>query len=461
MNQEQRNREPSFYNEASLTDSYTIASVHVRRAIDEHGEWIESRLGVTLSETVILHTAIEFRNAAVSRFLRYAGPHAPVPVALARLSEQIESVEAPESVVPVISLARNRAVAAAKEPLTEESCAYSIEWLGGPVLLRLRDVPFPMVTLNVRYHAGPESSAESEQDILLIPKHGLEPLIALLKAITKCDGKPKLKIGYEEQAVIPCDWDELTLDPSVASLLKEDFEVFFEREAWFRRMRLPFRRGYLLHGPPGNGKTTAIRAMLTSRSLTAHSMRFFDKNADDDDLDRMFQRAADNAPSVVVLEDIDRVFPRTGQSKTQISLQALLNCLDGLTSAEGTITIATANEPTALDPAILRRSGRFDRVILFPNPSRELRCQYFTKIDPRMGGWNLEVVIKETEGMSFAQLREAHIMAAQGAYLEAREIVTNDLLDAVWKLRRSLLSSNLRSDGTGFAKLHASERARQ
>jgi SpoVK/Ycf46/Vps4 family AAA+-type ATPase len=64
------------------------------------------------------------------------------------------------------------------------------------------------------------------------------------------------------------------LDPNVTTLLKNDLQSFFQREQWFKKMRLPFRRGYLLHGPPGNGKSTAVRAMLTSGKLAASPFDF-------------------------------------------------------------------------------------------------------------------------------------------------------------------------------------------
>jgi SpoVK/Ycf46/Vps4 family AAA+-type ATPase len=57
---------------------------------------------------------------------------------------------------------------------------------------------------------------------------------------------------------------------------------------------------------------------------------------------------------MVLLEDLDRAFPKTGETKSRISLQALLNCLDGVGTGEGIVVVATANEPTILDPAILR-----------------------------------------------------------------------------------------------------------
>jgi chaperone BCS1 len=236
----------------------------------------------------------------------------------------------------------------------------------------------------------------------------------------------------------------------VVALLKDDFESFFEREAWFRKMRLPFRRGYLLHGPPGNGKSTAIRAMMTSRGLTAYTIRFFDEHVDDSCLDSLFARAAKEAPAIVLLEDIDRSFPRTGPSKTKISLQQLLNCLDGVASGEGIITIATANEPTALDPAILRRPGRFDRVVAFADPTPELRHQYFVRMHPAFACVNLDEAVEQSAGFSFAQLREAFIMAAQTDFSEDGVIDLDDLLNSIWSLRGSLSHGSMKPSA-GFA----------
>jgi SpoVK/Ycf46/Vps4 family AAA+-type ATPase len=315
----------------------------------------------------------------------------------------------------------------------------------------MRDLAVPVVALSVRYHEGPDSTSESAQDVVVIPRSAVDVFISLLKALRAADGEPRLRVGWDDASVVSrCDWDQLVLDPTIVSLLKDDFESFFEREGWFRKMRLPFRRGYLLHGPPGNGKSTAIRAMMTSRGLTAYTIRFFDDKVDDEALERLFERAAQEAPAIVLLEDIDRSFPRTGPSKTKISLQQLLNCLDGIASGEGIITIATANEPTALDPAILRRPGRFDRVVLFADPTPELRREYFVRMHPAFADMNLDQAVEESAGFSFAQLREAFIMAAQADFQNNGKIDLDDLLNSIWSLRGSLLFGSMKPSA-GFA----------
>jgi mitochondrial chaperone BCS1 len=153
--------------------------------------------------------------------------------------------------------------------------------------------------------------------------------------------------GVATQEIERCEWNQLVLDQRAISLLKDDFESFFERESWFREKRLPFRRGYLLHGPPGNGKTTAIRAIMSSRGLSAYTMWLFDRRRDDGDLDALFEKALRHRPALMLLEDLDRAFPETGGTRSNVSIQQLLNCLDGDATGEGLIVVATANEPTS------------------------------------------------------------------------------------------------------------------
>lgn len=435
-----------------LNHTYSTPTTQIQRAIGMHREWIEERLGVSLSETVILETDISFYNAALPR-LGYHDPLAKVPTPVARVTAQLQTAEVPPSHIPCIELTRERARDTSVKRLVSDaadSCAYSMNLVECPVFLKLQDLATPLVAMAVKYHPGPYSSRAEEQNVVVIARSGMEGFIALLKTITRANGRARLKVGHEEQMVSECNWDQLVLDPTVVSMLKDDFESFFLREDWFRKMRLPYRRGYLLHGPPGNGKSSAIRAMLTSRGLTAYTIRFFEEHSDDEDLEHLFARAAREAPAVVLLEDIDRCFPRTGQSKTKISLQALLNCLDGVSNLDGTIAIATANEPTALDPAILRRPGRFDRVISFANPTPELRRQYFVNMHPLFGEMDLDEAVEESAGFSFAQLREAFIMAAQVDFGIDREIKLSDLLNAIWSLQASLQFGNLKATA-GFA----------
>jgi hypothetical protein len=241
-----------------LINSYSTKSVEIFRVIESHREWIEARLGLRLSEAVIFQSQYGFHNAAVRRLFGYVDPYASVPIFRSRLTEYIESAEIPDSLVPILDVTKHRAVSPSGETLSslsKEPSAFEIEWDEGPVALRVREVPVPIIALPVHYHPGPYSSGETRQDVIILPRRGVEPVIAFLKKLTIADERATLRVGSgESQVVSRCDWDHLTLDPSIVNLLNNDFETFFERESWFRKMGLPFRRGYLLHGMPGMGK---------------------------------------------------------------------------------------------------------------------------------------------------------------------------------------------------------------
>jgi ATP-dependent 26S proteasome regulatory subunit len=114
-----------------------------------------------------------------------------------------------------------------------------------------------------------------------------------------------------------------------------------------------------------------------------------------------------------------------------VSFQTLLNCLDGAGTQDWVIVVATANDPTCLDPAILKRPGRFDRVVQFRNPDAALRREYYSKLSPVLAGEQFEVAIEQTEGFSFAQLRETYILGAQSAFEHGRETEVADVIEAI------------------------------
>jgi ATP-dependent 26S proteasome regulatory subunit len=121
---------------------------------------------------------------------------------------------------------------------------------------------------------------------------------------------------------------------------------------------------------------------------------------------------------------------RHGQERAVI-FQTLLNCLDGVGSQDEVIVVATANDPTCLDPAILKRPGRFDRVVQFRNPDADLRREYYQRPSPVLTGDQFEIAFEQTEGFSFAQLRETYILGAQSAFEHGRDIGVADVIEAI------------------------------
>lgn len=436
--------------ETMLTE-YASRETSIRRYLDGHRSWISSTLGCRIEDTVLLELAFPIVQAATSHLLSGVRLRSDDSRVIDEFRKLVESVALPRGIYPAFQV---QLVREARGPLARRRMVLEAVWQDGPLALRLRGFQAPVVAASIPILPAGKGMEET-CDCVIVRKGCAAPFLELIEKITCRRDSSYLHIfGSGHRRVGRFRWDDLVLSDSIVHLIREDFQTFFKRESWFRTRRLPFRRGYLFHGPPGNGKTSVIRAMLNEGKLEGHSIPLFSEKTDDYYLERMFQLAASNAPSLIVLEDIDRAFPRTPSSVTssKISLPQLLNCLDGLGTQEGVVVVATANDPDVLDPAILRRPGRFDRVVEFPAPDEALRARYLHKFIPTLSDIEIRNCASQTEGMSFAQLREVYILSSQLAYDARKEVVSKrELQRAIATLRQGMNSHIEERVGVGFA----------
>lgn len=148
-----------------------------------------------------------------------------------------------------------------------------------------------------------------------------------------------------------------------AQRLLDHITGFQSREGLVKSKGIPWRTGILLTGIPGTGKTSLIHALA---SETGRDIVILNLSAVEDDSELVNLMSCDLPweRTILVLEDIDATGVATDREScaTNISLSSLLNMLDGITTPEGLVTIATTNHPEALDPALVR-DGRFDMVV--------------------------------------------------------------------------------------------------
>jgi ATP-dependent 26S proteasome regulatory subunit len=121
----------------------------------------------------------------------------------------------------------------------------------------------------------------------------------------------------------------------------------------------------------------------------------------------------------------DRGQAHTGKT---VSFQILLNCLDGVSSQDGVLVVASANDAVCLDPAILEAPGRFDRGVQFRNPDANLRRQYYRRLSQTLAGEKFEIAIEKTDGFSFAQLRETLYSGVSVGIRAGREVGAADVV---------------------------------
>ncbi|KAI9795871.1 MAG: hypothetical protein M1835_005067 [Candelina submexicana] len=174
------------------------------------------------------------------------------------------------------------------------------------------------------------------------------------------------------ESVQNASWDDVILDDDMKKALIADVEGFFDERSAYLSFGIPWKRGVVLHGPPGNGKTISIKAFMHSLSVRSQGsipslyVRDFNYTFQVHDV---FAKARAQAPCLLIFEDIDTLVKPHLRSY-------FYNEVDGLENNDGIMMVATTNHLDQLDPGLAKRPSRFDRKYLFPNPSQDERTQY-------------------------------------------------------------------------------------
>lgn len=208
-------------------------------------------------------------------------------------------------------------------------------------------------------------------------------------------------------AIASASMEDLVLPAVLSNDLRDDVRRFVNAKETYVQFRVPWKRGLLLLGPPGNGKTMTLRALIHESGWPCLYVKSFKgRNCDPEaGVSRVFARARKMNPCVVVLEDIDCLMADASRS-------VLLNELDGFARNEGLLVLATTNHPEKLDRSLLDRPSRFDRKFHFALPAVEERRVYLRRwseaLAPelRLTGAGLESLAEGTQAFTFAYLKE-------------------------------------------------------
>lgn len=244
-----------------------------------------------------------------------------------------------------------------------------------------------------------------------------------------------------QRAIDATRFEDLVLPEPLASSLVSDVKHFLASRAVYAEAGAAWKRGMLLLGPPGNGKTHAIKALIRQSGLPCIYVKSFSGRHTDpaNAIPQVFERARSLAPCVLVLEDLDALIDDENRS-------FLLNELDGFAANEGLLTIASSNHPERLDPSLLHRPSRFDRKYRFELPDAALRRRYLARWADRLpGGVPAEALAKAvelTEGFTFAYLKEVGLSTQMQWASESRARPAAEvLLHIVQGLKEEILAT--------------------
>ena len=218
------------------------------------------------------------------------------------------------------------------------------------------------------------------------------------------------------QSVQQAHWDDVILDPAFKKELIADVEGFFDNEAEYEEFGISWKRGIILHGSPGNGKSISIKALMRSlaarpspiptlyvKSLAGCMNEFYS-------IGQIFEKARTAAPCLLVFEDLDSLVKEKVRS-------FFLNEVDGIADNNGIMLIGSTNYLGKLEPSITQRPSRFDRKYPFELPAHAERKRYAEYWRSKLlKNERVEfpeglatVIADQTDGFSFAYLKETFV----------------------------------------------------
>jgi transitional endoplasmic reticulum ATPase len=179
-------------------------------------------------------------------------------------------------------------------------------------------------------------------------------------------------------------WQDIGGLESVKRELQEAIEWPLKYPDLYSKLGYAVPKGILLHGPSGTGKTLLAKAVATEAEANFISVKgpeLISKWIGESErgIREIFRRARQAAPCVIFLDEMDSIAPTRsgmegGGGGTERIVSQILTEIDGINELHGVVVLGATNRPDMIDPALLR-PGRFDRIILVPNPDSQTRAK--------------------------------------------------------------------------------------
>lgn len=190
----------------------------------------------------------------------------------------------------------------------------------------------------------------------------------------------------------------LKLPDTNSDKVVSEISKFWDSKEKFAEHKMPYKRGMLLYGPPGSGKTSAVRTAMNDVMERGGCALEFKYPSTFMEGYKMIRQVHPERPIVAVMEDVDAILERCSESD-------FLNVLDGVHDLNNVVFVATTNYPERLGSRIFNRPSRFDKRFKIGMPTAESRKMYLEHKGITEG---IEQWVKDTAGLSIAHLAELY-----------------------------------------------------
>lgn len=193
--------------------------------------------------------------------------------------------------------------------------------------------------------------------------------------------------------------DIIRLPDTKSEKILKEIEHFWTLEQKFKDNGFVHKRGYLLHGPPGSGKTATVQVIIADTIKDGGAVFMCDNPIALIDGLQAFREIEPKRKALVIFEDIDDIISRHGEAN-------VLSVLDGEKQVGHIVFVATTNYPENLAGRIKNRPSRFDRVEKIDVPNAAARRVFLTHKLKSVDKEEIEKWVKKTDGLSIAHLKE-------------------------------------------------------
>ncbi len=233
-----------------------------------------------------------------------------------------------------------------------------------------------------------------------------------------------------EQAADGNALGQLVFPPEIDNIVMEA-KHWLASEQWYRDRCVPWKRGWLLYGPAGTGKTALVRAL--GQDLDMPVWVYDVASLSNEELQANWRRMLSRVPCIALIEDLDNIFEgrsNAGGGYSIMTFDALLNVLDGVEPSNGVFIVVTTNRIDKLDKAlgipregdtISTRPGRIDRVLHLKELDDDCRLRMATRMLYDCQEY-IPATVEEGNGDTGAQFQERCLRIASEEYWKSKDL---------------------------------------